>query len=225
MRNGFGFAGGMGAGKTTAARILVEEHGFVQIGFATPLYEIGAIHSGDPRDWVHEVHEWVIRHMGDDYGWQDKVTFVRETLKVFDSTPRIQGKNRTLLQLIGTEVGRNAVDPNLWTKLFEKAADEAIASGKRVVNDNVRFVNELASCGRTGLTTVFFEVPEDVQDARYLAEYGVERTSEQKVHASETELSRVRDGCDYIYVNSGTLGELWAFVDQLARTKTEVSHA
>jgi dephospho-CoA kinase len=222
MSNGFGFAGGMGVGKTTAARILVEEHGFVQIGFATPLYEIGTIHSGDPRDWVHEVHEWTIRHMGDDYGWREKLTFVRETLNVFSTTPRVQGKNRTLLQLIGTEVGRNAVDPNLWTKLFEKAADEAIESGKRVVNDNVRFVNELASCARTGLTTVFIEVPEHVQDARYLDTYGVGRTAEQKVHASEAELSRVRDGCQYIYTNSGTLEDLRAFVDQLAR---EVTHA
>lgn len=211
MSNGIAFAGGMGVGKTTAADILVEEHGFVKIGFATPLYALADIHRRCPEGWLPSIYAWA-EHTGAGELLGARLTeFADRALSVFEDTPVFDGKNRTLLQLLGTEVGRT-LKPTLWIELFEKAALDAMGAGRRVVNDNLRFANELASCKRVGLTPVFIAVPEDVQDARYLATYGVARTPKQKTHASEQELAAVRSGCDLVFINDGTIEDLRGYV-------------
>lgn len=219
MTNGFAFGGAMATGKTTAARHLVEKHGFVQIGFATPLYDLGEIHLIPYEYWREDIYAWAFRSgAAEILGWRLE-EFVDKAVSAMTQTRVIEGKNRTLLQLLGTEVGRS-VDPDLWTKLFEMAAGDIISSGGQVVNDNLRFENELASAQRLDLVTVFFHVPEDVQDARYLAEYGAARTPEQKTHASESELAAVRAGCDLVFVNEGTLDNLRDYMDFLVANAT-----
>lgn len=111
-----GFSGPAGAGKSTAARVLIEQRGFSLVKFAGPLKTmLRAILPGD------DVNEWIEGAL-------------KETVHpVLGCTPR------RAMQTLGTEWGRNCIGPELWVNL----AREAIcAEGCDVVLDDVRFQNE-----------------------------------------------------------------------------------
>jgi hypothetical protein len=52
---------------------------------------------------------------------------------------------RNLMQTLGTNWGREAMEKNLWTSILVKRAQAEIVAGKRVVVDDTRFPNELAA--------------------------------------------------------------------------------
>lgn len=53
------------------------------------------------------------------------------------------GTPRHLMQLIGTEWGRDCIAPNLWISLWQRTAYDVIDHGGKVVCDDVRFINEV----------------------------------------------------------------------------------
>lgn len=111
-----GFSGPAGAGKSTAARILVEQHGFRLVKFAGPLKAmLRAILPGD------DVNEWIEGAL-------------KETVHpVLGCTPR------HAMQTLGTEWGRRCIDPELWVNL---ARADICTDESNVVLDDVRFENE-----------------------------------------------------------------------------------
>ena len=116
-----GFSGPAGAGKSTAAKVLVEQRGFRLVKFAGPLKAMmRAMGLGD--DHIEGALKEVIH-------------------PVLGCTPR------HAMQTLGTEWGRNCIDPDLWVNL----AREDVCSGHgKVVLDDVRFENEaemVRSCG------------------------------------------------------------------------------
>ena len=118
-----GFSGPAGAGKSTAAKYLVERHGFRLVKFAGPLKAMmRAILPGD------NVNEWLEGAL-------------KETVHpVLGCTPR------HAMQTLGTEWGRYCIDSHLWVNL----AREDILSGGDVVLDDVRFENEVDMIGGLG---------------------------------------------------------------------------
>lgn len=119
-----GFSGPAGAGKSTAAKILVEQHGFRLVKFAGPLKAmLRAILPGDDLD------EWIEGAL-------------KETVHpVLGCTPR------RAMQTLGTEWGRQCINPDIWVSL---ALDAICADASNVVLDDVRFENEaqmIRSCG------------------------------------------------------------------------------
>lgn len=61
---------------------------------------------------------------------------------------------RSLMQMIGTEWGRNMIREDLWVELWRQAVD-AVPEGVPIVIDDCRFPNELAECRAKGRTAVF----------------------------------------------------------------------
>lgn len=110
-----GFSGPAGAGKSTAAKILVEQRGFRLVKFAGPL-------------------KAMMRAMGLD---DDHIEgALKETVHpVLGCTPR------HAMQTLGTEWGRQCIDPELWVNLARAAI---CADQVNVVLDDVRFENEAA---------------------------------------------------------------------------------
>lgn len=113
-----GFAGKMGSGKTTAARLLIEKHGFERIRFAGPLknmmYALGLTEA--------------------------------EVDGAFKESPcdLLGGKTpRHAMQTIGTEWGRNIIDDGLWIRAWRRAVEKTLP-GAWIVVDDVRFPNEAA---------------------------------------------------------------------------------
>lgn len=113
-----GLSGYAGAGKDTVAEILVEDFGFTRIAFAdiikTACYVLDPIISLDGMRLAHAI---------DKYGW--------------DTTKEIP-EVRRLLQTMGSEVGRELIDPQIWVELTM----HNIKNDSKIVISDVRFKNE-----------------------------------------------------------------------------------
>ncbi len=114
-----GFAGKMGSGKTTAARHLIEQHGFERVRFAGPLknmmYALGLSEA--------EVDGALKESPCDLLGGK---------------TPRFA------MQTIGTEWGRQIIDDRLWIRAWRRAVEKT-TPGAWIVADDVRYANEAAA--------------------------------------------------------------------------------
>lgn len=211
------FGGKICAGKTEAAEYLIGRKGFTLLGFATPLYELGEIHErGTPEnavEWFAGVSDWMYRYLFPlGYGFTRRSQFKRMVLDVFERVEPTPGeKNRTLLQLLGTEVGR-VFDEDLWVRLFERNLG-VLPPGARVVQDNLRFPNEFDASERLGFVTVLIEAPEEVREARYRAKYGRDLTPEEKAHPSEAYLDELAPRFAHRVSNGGTPEELYRQLD------------
>jgi hypothetical protein len=120
-----GFCGVAGAGKTFAAAHLVRMHAFDRIRFAGPL-----------KDMMRALGLTEAEIEGD--GKE------RPSDLLAGKTPR------HAMQTIGTEWGRDLIDPDLWVRAWGRAADKALAEGRPVVVDDVRFANEAAAIWARG---------------------------------------------------------------------------
>jgi len=93
-----GLTGPAGSGKDTVARLLCEQHGFVQMAFADPLRAMLKAGLGLTDEELH-----------------------RRDLK--EAPLEWLGKSpRQLLQTLGTEWGRQHVHPHLWLELAPGAS-------------------------------------------------------------------------------------------------------
>lgn len=116
-----GLSGLAGSGKSEVAAILVNEFGFTRVKFADPL---------------KNMLRTLMRDMG--YCEDDIERHVEGDLKEA-IIPEIGVTMRHLMVTLGTEWGRDAVHPDLWTRLWAASAD----NHTDVVVDDVRFVNEV----------------------------------------------------------------------------------
>ncbi len=148
-----GFCGPIGAGKTTAARLLVAQ-GFERVRLAEPLKNM-------------------LRALGLTESEIDGSDKEKPSDLLCGATPR------WAMQSIGTEWGRQCLGADFWVRAWAKIADEKLARGVPVVVDDVRFSNEaqaiwdrdglLIRVQRPGLATGVHaseQLPPDCCDAR-----------------------------------------------------------
>jgi hypothetical protein len=124
-------AGLAGCGKTTVALGLVKNHGFHRISFADPL-----------------------REMGRAFG----LTSEEMSTGKMDPLARYGGKTpRQILQSLGTEWGRQMVDPEVWVNATRGRILDVWRDGGEVVIDDCRFDNEAAMVKDLGGRVVVIE--------------------------------------------------------------------
>lgn len=139
-------SGKQGSGKTTILNALVECLQYCQnIGIVTFKF-------ADP---IYRFHDMIWAEMQNTYGIDRKTV-----------------KDRNLLQLIGTDWGRNTVDPDIWAKAAKTHWNSQCALAeskglKRVIGiiDDLRFPNELATFKDEGIF-VRLEASEEVRKNR-----------------------------------------------------------
>lgn len=131
-----GLSGYARSGKDEAAKVLVEEYGFVRVAFADKLrevlYELNPI--VDVEYYVHDERFLkrgtqrirYVREVIDNFGWNG----YKETIY----GPEI----RRLLQRLGTEAGRQT----LWDSIWIDAALTGLPEDAKVVVTDCRFPNE-----------------------------------------------------------------------------------
>lgn len=121
-----GLTGAAGAGKSTAANILVTQYGFKQIAFADPLKDMLRVlfrYSGMDADDIE-------RHINGD-------------LKEAPCEALGGSTSRYAQQSLGTEWGRDRVNALLWVTLAEARIQSLLDGGvTRIVVDDVRMANE-----------------------------------------------------------------------------------
>jgi hypothetical protein len=120
-----GLSGYAQSGKDTVAELLCLNYGFKRISFALPMRD--AIYTLNPL--VEDNHRIV--DLVDEYGWD-----------VAKANPEV----RRLLQVFGTEVGRNLFGETFWIDQAFKRAEEY----ERVVFSDVRFPNEATAIQQRG---------------------------------------------------------------------------
>jgi hypothetical protein len=175
-----GFTGKPRAGKDTAASRLVEYHGFTRIAFADPIRE--AMMQLDPYVQGCTRLSYVVNKFGWEYA-KDNWTEVRRLLQVF-----------------GTEVGRDLFGQDVWVERLMAYIDSQ-PSGHRIAITDVRFEDEAKALRDRGAFIVC-----------------INRTSEHSndvvlSHRSETESAGILP--NYVVPNQKGLEELYFRLDRL----------
>jgi hypothetical protein len=169
-----GLTGPAGSGKDSVARHLVNARGFTQLAFADPLRAMVAAGFGvTARDLERDRKERALDWLG--------------------VSPRY------LLQTLGTEWGRQKINPDVWLLVLKRRLDLLFDDGVRhfVVSD-VRFENE----------------------ARFLRGFGgrlwhLRRPGTAPVHAHVSEAGVHLDPYDRVLVNDGSIDLLEQRADDL----------
>jgi hypothetical protein len=136
----FAFVGKMHSGKTTAAKMLVEQHGFTRLSFAHPVKEVSVKMVNTFLDWMEEPDTFTFEEL------EENKTFWRP-----------------LLQFVGTEMGRQYLYDEVWIDKFtdyfleQRYYDPAI----KVAMDDCRFVNEAKRLRKLGFTIIKLVRPEE----------------------------------------------------------------
>lgn len=195
-----GLGGVLRSGKDTVADILVEKYHFEKMGMSDPLNR--ALLTLDP--WVrldfpvYNIHPWKNKSYRSKFHAGEYVRY-RE---LHDAVGYVEAKKhrdvRTYLQLLGTEVGRNQIDSEVWVRAAVKKILENRSNDIPTVITAIRFENELDMLKRLGGISVWIE-RHDTQDSRLMS------------HASENSVSQ--DMFDFVIPNHGTLEELESYVE------------
>lgn len=175
------FLGGeQGSGKSTAAEFIQQT--LHKSGFTPTIMKFA--------DTVYELHHVIDRSMSRILG--------RDPSK----------KKGELLQIIGTEIGRNMYDKDIWVKATEKKIKEFNHDFDEIqtviIVEDVRFKNEFDLCAKLNsegikAISIYFSAPEAVRKER------VESFRANTSHPSELELSTFKHLFQYHIDTSDTL--------------------
>ena len=138
-------------GKSTAAQILVEKHGYRKLSFAFTLKRM--------------VHSFLTYH---GYRDEDAEQFLNGSKKDM-VLERVSGMptTRHLLVTLGTEWGRNMIHQDIWLDNWISIAGAWARSGQPVVADDMRFPNEYQAIKELGGRVVRIERGEISEEEAY----------------------------------------------------------
>jgi hypothetical protein len=209
-----GVVGFIGSGKGTAADLLIENYDFTKLSFADAVKDATAAIFGWPRPLLEgDTDESRNFREQPDPFWSDK--FGREV------TPR------AMLQMMGTEAGRDVFHKDLWIYALEKK----LGMYKNVVIPDVRFPNEIKFIHDQGgfvvrvvrgADPVWMETARianlPYSDPRYDRGATTEMGHVYKVHYSEW--AWVGEIMDYELDNNATVTMLKANIDHMIKVFT-----
>lgn len=168
------------SGKSTVAQHLMEHHGFHLVKFAGPLKNMMRTLLQEmyfTEDYIEELIEGSLKHC---------------------HVNGLPVSVRSMMQTLGTEWGRNCVDPDLWTRVAITQAKWLRSDGLNVVMDDMRFPNEFDAVKAAGGITVKVIRPGYVPDGS---------------HSSEGQLDDHQ--FDYVIFNDGPVDDLSIDIETL----------
>lgn len=199
-----GIGGLLGSGKDEVSDRLVDNYGWVKMGMSDPLNDalltlnpiVSATTEGDPfdPDAPKALTVTTYQTLFDSVGYT-----------VAKQTPEV----RRLLQALGTEVGRDMIDQNVWVDIAAKRARAHMAEGKNVIITGIRFPNEVEMITREGGKLWWVDRPENPNTP----------VDGNAAHASENSVGE--DDFDMTISNDGTLDELYFIIDALGEVLSE----
>lgn len=189
--------GWIGSGKDSIADALVTDHGFKRLSLAASLKDAVASIFGWERKLLEgDTHDGRVWRETVDNWWSNR-------LAIPNLTPRL------MLQLWGTEIGRDRFHSDIWVASLENQLRQ---TSDNVVITDCRFPNEIAAMRRVGATMVWVKrgaLP-DWYSTAILANRGdtaaQDALTQMGIHKSET--SWVGAAFDFEINNNGTLADL-----------------
>lgn len=136
-----GLSGYARSGKDEAAKVLVEEFGFVQVAFADKL-----------REMLYALNPLVEQHhfTGADLDTHSKGIYVQDVIDAYGwagyKETAFSSEIRRLLQRLGTEAGRRT----LWDTIWIDAALTGFNDDAKIVVSDARFFNEFDAIRERG---------------------------------------------------------------------------
>ncbi len=131
----------------------------------------------------------------------------------------MKDKDRRLLQVIGTDAGRNQLDPDIWVQRFSE--DLCIVQETRrimgldpvaFVVDDVRFPNEHEALKSMGWVGIYLDVPPALRLARLEKRDGSAQEGTLG-HESETKIEEFRSKLTIVDA-SGSLEDMYARIEK-----------
>jgi len=180
------FIGSMGAGKSYYSDILEKDYGFDKVSLASPIKEMEA--GLDNAYGAAEFAELVYPHFKyvKAYG-EFQLSEMIHILRKAKEIPREHPKPRQRYQYIGTEGGREIVDPMIWIKILMAK----VAAEKEInwVCDDCRFLNEFETLQDTFIP-IKIVIDQDTQIIRLTQDYP-NFDPDILNHASEQDIAKI----------------------------------
>jgi len=176
MNHLIGLTGPRNSGKSTVAKYLCMQYGFVEVSVAGPLKDVCSVLFGWP----------LTRLNSNDVA--DKIW--KETVDLrFGFSPRFA------LQKIGTDLFRNGFDEEFWCKIAIARITDLLNEGKKVVVSDVRFDNEARAIralnGSIVAMSHIFEVKCDSSHAMHASESGISGELINSYHDAREDASHI----------------------------------
>jgi hypothetical protein len=204
--NLIGISGKINSGKDLAGKILNDLSGdiFENKKFADKLKNIVCMLIGCTREQLED-RDFKEKELGEEWWYYTDSLFnstdSEENLYSYSKYHR-QLKNdldfyiikltpRTLLQLLGTECGRQIIHPNIWVNALFADYDTSSNYDSNWIITDVRFPNEVQAIKDKGGIVIKINRDSDVVDN----------------HSSETALDNY-DGFDFVVDNNGSIDDL-----------------
>jgi hypothetical protein len=204
--NLIGISGKISSGKDLAGKILNDLSGdiFENKKFADKLKDIVCMLIGCTREQLED-RDFKEKELGEEWWYYTDSLFnstdSEENLYSYSKYHR-QLKNdldfyiikltpRTLLQLLGTECGRQIIHPNIWVNALFADYDTSSNYDSNWIITDVRFPNECQAIKNRGGIVIKINRDSDVVDN----------------HSSETALDNY-DGFDFVVDNNGSIDDL-----------------
>ena len=181
------------AGKTTIARYLENQYGYCRIRFADRLKRMLVSGLGiDPRYIDGDRKE--------------------------EACPELCGKTaRHGMVTLGTEWGRELIDPGIWVSALSRDLDRLIESGRRkFVIDDLRFLTEEAWANDYLRKFANVWIIKVVKEKEELTWWQKVLSWFKKEHQSEAEIKYIKE--DSLILNNESLKELYSKLDTMFGT-------
>lgn len=178
-----GIMGAKRSGKDALAEFLVNDHNFVRLAFADVM-----------RDALLMLDPWIYQ-----YSNAHRLSYLIANLG-WDRAKELYPEIRRLLQVFGTEVGREVFGETVWVDMLEQRVESILAEGRDIVVTDVRFPNEADML---------------IDQGAYLVRITRDGLPDIDQHASEQAWRGIKP--DFEYANNGTLAELGAYAAGLVR--------
>jgi hypothetical protein len=182
-----GLMGAKQSGKDTLAEFLVKDHGYVRLAFADVMRD--ALLMLDP--WVYQ---WSSTH---------RLSYLVANLG-WDRAKELYPEIRRLLQVFGTEVGREVFGETVWVDMLDRKVESILNEGRDIVVTDIRFPNEADMLTDHGAYLVRIE------------RLGLSDTDQ---HASERAWRGI--DADLTCLNHGTIEDLQRYATYLASLLNE----
>lgn len=192
-------AGKARSGKDTAAQVLLDK-GFKKLSFADELKRITAKVAGhnledyylDTKDAAYDsplvLTSDFLNNLVTEISFSFPVPYASLKAIVALAGKEI-GSHRELLQFVGTDIGRDLIDNEIWTTIFLSKAEEL----GEVVTPDARFANERKLVNKVGGTNILIK-----REGTEIAESS---------HSSENDLGSEEE-YDFVIENNGTIEDL-----------------